>query len=198
MAKSPKTFNAAASNNPLINPPALPYGAPAFDKIKTEHFIPAIEWALEKVKEEIKAIKENKDEPSFENTIEALENAGEDFSRIAPIFHTFTSNNTTPELQKLEKKVNDLTNPVFSKISMDETLFNRIKAVYDNKDNLDLDTEQAMLLEKPLRTANDPVPCSERKIKSVWKKLIWHYRQKPPNLHKTPQTARPLITGLQQ
>lgn len=151
MAKSPKTFNAAASNNPLINPPALPYGAPAFDKIKTEHFIPAIEWALEKVKEEIKAIKENKDEPSFENTIEALENAGEDFSRIAPIFHTFTSNNTTPELQKLEKKVNDLTNPVFSKISMDETLFNRIKAVYDNKDNLDLDTEQAMLLEKTFK-----------------------------------------------
>lgn len=151
MAKSPKTFNAAASDNPLINPPALPYGAPAFDKIKTEHFMPAIEWALEKVQEEIKAIKENKDDPSFENTIEALENAGSDFERIASIFGTFTSNNTTPELQKLEKKVNDLTTPVFSKIAMDETLFNRIKTVYDEKDTLGLDAEESMLLERTFK-----------------------------------------------
>ncbi|MAE52123.1 MAG: hypothetical protein CMH27_09970, partial [Micavibrio sp.] len=152
MAKSPKTFNAAASDNPLINPPAMPYDAPAFDKIKTEHIMPAIEWSLEKIKAEIQAIKDNKDDPSFENTIEALENVGYDFSRIGTIFHTLTANNTTPELQKMEQKVNDLTTPLFSQIAMDETLFERIKAVYDNKDSLNLDAEQAMLLENTFKS----------------------------------------------
>ncbi len=152
MAKSPKTFNAAASDNPLINPPALPYGAPPFDAIKTAHFMPAIEWALEKVKAEVKAIKENKEKPSFENTIEALEHAGADFERISSIFHTFTSNNTTPELQKLEEKVNDITIPVFSQISMDETLFSRIKAVHDKINTLGLDNEQTMLLENMFKS----------------------------------------------
>ncbi len=148
MTKRPQNFNDSAAENPLINPPALSYGATAFDKIKTEHLEPALDWAMAKFLDEIEAIKNNQDAPSFENTIEALETAGEDLSRVVSAFHTLASNNADDEIRALEDVFDAKLTPVSSDIAMDEVLFTRIKSVYDAKDKLSLDTEQTTLLDK--------------------------------------------------
>jgi peptidyl-dipeptidase Dcp len=93
MAKSNKSFNAKASSNPLINPKDLPYGAPDFDSVKAEHLEPAIDWALDELLSNINAIKNNDDLPTFENTIEALENASEELSRVMSVFHVLSMTN---------------------------------------------------------------------------------------------------------
>lgn len=147
MAKKNASFNASASSNALINPPSLPHGAAAFDKIKTADLMPAIDWALNKLLEEIEAIKTNEDLPTFENTIEALEHAGADYGRVSAVFHTLSSVNTNDEIRELEKEVDKKTTPIFSDIAMDDVLFERIKTVYDAKDTLNLDAEQQRLLE---------------------------------------------------
>lgn len=147
MAKKNASFNASASSNALINPPSLPYDAPAFDKIKTADLMPAIEWALQKMLDEIEAIKTNDDLPTFENTIEALEHAGSDYKRVSAVFGTLGSVNTNDEIRALEVVVDEKTTPIFSDLSMDEALFERIKTVYDAKDTLKLDPEQAKLLD---------------------------------------------------
>ena len=80
MAKSDLTaFTAAVANNPLIQPSPLPFGAPVFDKVKIQHFKPAMDWAISQLLKEIEDIKTNPDLPTFENTIEALEYAGGGF-----------------------------------------------------------------------------------------------------------------------
>lgn len=154
MANSPKAFNVAANDNPLINPPQLPYGAPAFDKVEAAHILPAIEWALERFQANVEAIKNNPEAASFENTIVALELASADIERVKPILHTLASNNSNDAIREIEQTADSLITPVDSTISMDGTLFARIKAVYDVKDTLALDTEQTALLEK---TYNDRV-----------------------------------------
>ncbi|PJB70997.1 MAG: M3 family peptidase [Alphaproteobacteria bacterium CG_4_9_14_3_um_filter_47_13] len=148
MSSQPENFNAAASDNPLINPPALPYGAPAFDRIKTEHLEPAIDWAIAELQKEIEDIKNNPDMPSFANTIEALEHAGENLDRVLSVFHTFLNSNTNKDIQNLQKIINKKITPIMSDISMDDVFFARIKTVFDAKDKLGLANDQMMLLEK--------------------------------------------------
>lgn len=147
MAPKSKSFNASASDNPLINPKDMPYGAPDFSAIKTEHIEPAIDWALDKLLEEIDVIRDNDELPTFENTVEALELAGADYGRIMSVFHVLSMNNANDEIRALEVKIDKKTTPIFSELSMDDALFERIKSVYDAKDGLDLDQEQTMLLE---------------------------------------------------
>lgn len=142
-----QSFNASASDNPLINPPALPYGIPAFDKIKPEHLEPALNWAIDITKAEIDAVKNNPEAPSFENTIEALERAGNDLERISNVFQTLVNNNTNDAIRALEKVFVAKTTPLYGAIAMDDVLFARVKSLYDAKDTLGLDPEQMMLLE---------------------------------------------------
>lgn len=135
-------------DNPLVNPPDLPYGAPAFDRIKIEHFMPALDWALAKAREEIEVIKTNDDLPTFENTIEALTFAGVDLGRVSAVINTFTGVKGTDTLRDLEPEIDSKLSSFGSDVSLDEVLFERVRAVYDARAGLGLTSEQSVLLEK--------------------------------------------------
>lgn len=138
--------------NPLVNPPKLPYGAPAFDLITNDHFVPAIDWALANANAEIDAIKNNPALPTFKNTIEALEFAGSDLSRVSGIYHTFTNSKSSDELRALQESIADKMEKYSSAIKLDDALFARVEAVYKAKGMLKLDAEQSMLLDKTYKS----------------------------------------------
>ena len=95
-------------NNPLLEPSEAPYGAPAFDKIKVEHYKPAFEEAIKEGKAEIKAIIDNEEEPDFANTIEALEHAGSKLTNVSSIFFNLNECCTNPEMQQLAEDISPM------------------------------------------------------------------------------------------
>lgn len=135
------------SDNPLLAPSTIPYGAPAFDQIKEEHFLPAVKQAIEAARGNIDAIKGNDDEPDFKNTIVALECASEKLGTVAGVFYNQLSAAGTDELEKLAEEIGPLNANFSSDVSLDAELFNRVKAVYDKRDTLGLNEEETTLLE---------------------------------------------------
>ncbi|MDC6404816.1 MULTISPECIES: M3 family metallopeptidase [Maribacter] len=131
-------------NNPLLQP----FDTAPFSKIKTEHFKPAFLQAIEDAKAEIDAITGNTEEPTFENTIEALEFAGQQLDRISSIFFNLNSAETNDDIQKIAQEVSPLLSEFSNDITLNEALFKRIKEVYGKRDILGLDVEQKTLLEK--------------------------------------------------
>ncbi|MCQ2151317.1 MAG: M3 family metallopeptidase [Bacteroidales bacterium] len=134
------------NENPLLSESPLPYGAPQFDKIRTEHYVPAFEKAIESGKAEIDAIIANQEEPTFENTIEALEYAGEAYNNVASIFYNVLEADSNDELQNIAEQLAPMENEYSMYIALNEGLFNRVKAVYGKKDELGLAPEQMKLL----------------------------------------------------
>src|SRR5690554_248562 len=119
-----------------------------FSKIKNEHFLPAFEIAIEKARKEIDAITSNSEKPNFINTIEALDFSGEELDRISSIFFNLNSAETNEEIQKIAQEVSPLLSEFSNDVTLNEELFERVKAVYKEKDSLDLTTEQKTLLDK--------------------------------------------------
>ncbi len=134
-------------NNPLITESPLPYGAPQFDKIRNEHYLPAFEEAIRQGKQEIDAIVSNPDAPTFQNTIEALEYSGSLVNKVGSIFYNILEADASEELQEIAEKVSPMTTEYSMYISLNEGLFKRIKAVYDQRESLNLDPDQKKLLE---------------------------------------------------
>lgn len=134
--------------NPLMNPPALPHGVPAFDLIHNEHLLPALRWGIQKAKDSIEAIKNDPAPATFENTIEALEFSGEDLSRISAVFNCLCGSNTSDELRAIEEIADVELAHYHSDVSLDEKLFARVKAAYDTCHRDALNKEQRMLLEE--------------------------------------------------
>lgn len=135
-------------NNPLLTKSTLPYGAPQFDKIENQHYIPAFKKAIEEGKAEIDAIVNNPDTPSFENTIEALEYAGGTLSRISHIFYNLLEANTNEEMQNIAEAISPLTTEFAMYVSLNDGLFQRVKQIYDIMDNLKQTAEEKRLIEK--------------------------------------------------
>ena len=135
-------------NNPLLTKSTLPYGAPQFDKIETQHYIPAFKQAIEEGKAEIDAIVNNPDAPSFGNTIEALEYAGETLNRISHIFYNLLEANTNEEMQNIAEEISPLTTEFSMYVRLNDGLFQRIKSVYEQRESLNLDDVELRLLEK--------------------------------------------------
>ncbi|MBO6169910.1 MAG: M3 family metallopeptidase [Bacteroidales bacterium] len=133
--------------NPLLTESPLQYGAPQFDKIKTEHYLPAFEQSIKEAKAEIDAIVANPDAPSFENTIEALEDAGRRLERVSGIFFNILEADTNEELQEIAEKVSPMMNEYSMYVSLNEKLFERVKAVYQTRESLGLNTCQLRLLD---------------------------------------------------
>ena len=133
-------------NNPLLEPTPYRNDVPPLDLVKTEHFMPALEWAIEEAERELEAIKNVKD-PDFENVIIAMENSGKDLSRVASVFFGFDSVNVTDELTQIGEEFKTKLTQHGSKVSMDDGLFQQIKAVYDKKDELLLSPDQERLLD---------------------------------------------------
>jgi len=139
---------AELANNPLVNPPALPYGAPALDLVRTEHFQPAITFAIAGAKARIAGIRDNPEAPTFENTVEALEFSGALLGRVTAIFSAFSDANSSEGVRAIEEDINMAITRHGNDVMMDAALFARIKAVYDARESLTLDAEKSRLLEE--------------------------------------------------
>ena len=125
-----------------------PYGAPPFDRIVFEHFKPAFERGMSLQNEEIATIVESKEEPTFENVILAYDNSGEMLSRVSRVFSTLNSAETNEQMQALSAELSPLRAAHSDAITLNERLFDKIKAVYDKRNALGLDAEQLRLTEK--------------------------------------------------
>lgn len=135
-----------------MNPLLSPFDTAPFSKIKNEHFKPAFLQSIEDARAEIDAITENTDAPKFENTIEALEFSGQQLDRISSVFFNLNSAETNEEIQKIAQEISPLLSEFGNDITLNEALFKRVKAVYDQKDNLELTVEQNTLLDKKYKS----------------------------------------------
>ncbi|KXN99181.1 peptidase M3 [Aequorivita aquimaris] len=131
-------------NNPLLQP----FNTAPFSKIKNEHFLPAISKLIAETKAEIDEITSNSEAPTFKNTVEALENTGEQLDRATSIFFNLNSAETNDEIQKIAQEVSPMLTGFSNDMLLNETLFERIKTVYNQKYSLNLSEEQHMLLDK--------------------------------------------------
>lgn len=138
----------ANSDNPLFSVSTLPFEFPAFDKIKNEHFAPAFAEALRQHAAEIKAIADNQAEPSFDNTVVAMERAGQMLGRVSRIFSNLTATNTNPTLEALSRDLAPKLSVHSDSIFLNAALFKRIKSVYATRASLNLNPESLRLLER--------------------------------------------------
>lgn len=141
---------AADTGNPFLSEFETPYGTPDFDRIKVEHYEPAFLKGIEQQNEEIKAIVENPEEPSFENTIVALDNSGEILARVSGVFFALTEADTNDEMMALEAKIAPMLSEHSDNIFLNQELYKRVAAVHDQEEagKIQLTTEQHYLLDK--------------------------------------------------
>ncbi|HCO95247.1 MAG TPA: peptidase M3 [Phycisphaerales bacterium] len=133
--------------NILLKEWNTPFQTPPFDEIKDEHFMPAFLEAMEAEKAEVEVIANSEEEPTFKNTIEALEKSGELLNRVSRVFSCLNGANTNDELQNISKEVAPLRAKHNDDINLNEKLFARIKQIYQKKESLGLTAEQNILLE---------------------------------------------------
>ena len=136
------------NKNPFYSEYDTPHHTVPFDKIKMEHYEPAIMEGIEQHQAEVEAIINNPEAPTFENTIVALEYAGELLDRVVTVFFTLNSAETSDEMQELAQKLSPVLTEHSNNISLNEKLFERVKAVYETTDMSTLTTEQQRLLQK--------------------------------------------------
>lgn len=129
-----------------MTPPKTKNGVPAFDQIKPAHFLPAIDWAVDKARRNLDAIKAQQ-KPTFENTIAALETASADLDRIRATFENIEAVARDKDLDAISEQVSDRLSAFDSDVMLDADLFDRIKQVHDARATLKLDDDQKLLLE---------------------------------------------------
>ncbi len=134
-------------SNPFFSEYDTPFEVPPFEKIMAKHYMPAFEKGMAEGKEEIQAIATARKAPSFENTVEALDRAGDLLSKVSEVFFAQSSANTSDSLQNIEIEVSPLLSAYSDEILLNHDLFERIKSVYDNQEKFNLTAEQKFLLE---------------------------------------------------
>jgi len=142
---SKKSTNTVFMNN---NPLLQAFDTAPFTEIKNEHFKPAFLEAIDRARVEINTITDTTEKPNFQNTIEALEFSGQLLDRISSIFFNLNAAETNSEIQKIAQEISPLLSEFSNDIMLNETLFQKVKTVYLQKDNFSLTTEQQTLLEK--------------------------------------------------
>ena len=135
-------------DNPLLIPSDLPFGAPRFDLIRTEHWLPAFKAAIAEGKAEVDAIAANQETPDFANTVEALEFAGAALDRVSGLFFNLLEAESDDAMQQIAEEVSPLLTEYEMYVSLNETLFARVKAVWDGREALELAPDQRKLLEE--------------------------------------------------
>lgn len=143
-----KSDVAATTPNPFFTEYTTPYGVPPFDQIEVAHYKPALLKGMEEQTEEVKAIVSNPEEPTFENTIVALDQCGQLLQKTMYAFSGQSSVNTNDEIQELEREIYPMLSKHSDDISLNPALFARVKAVYENQAKFNLDKEQKKLLEE--------------------------------------------------
>ncbi len=146
------TVTSCNMENPLLTESKLPYGAPQFDKIRNEHYLPAFEQGIREAKAEIDDIANNEEEPTFANTIEAMEYAGQTLERVSGIFFNLMEADTDDEMQKIAEEVSPKLTEYSMYVTLNDKLFRRVKAVYDKRESLGLEQDQMRILENSYRS----------------------------------------------
>ena len=141
----------APTTNPLLTEWKTPFGVPPFGQIKPDDFMPAFEEAIRQHNAQVIAIVEDTSPPAFDNTVAALDDSGEALTRVNSVFGLLTGAETNDRLQAIEAKVEPMLAAHNDDIYLNESLFKRVKAVYDGRDSLKLGTEQATLLRNVYR-----------------------------------------------
>lgn len=135
-------------DNPFFSAWNTPYEIPDFARIKTEHYVPAFQEGMKQQKAEIEAIVNNGDAPTFANTIEAYEYSGQLLGTVSSVFFNLCECENSPEMEAIAEEVTPLLSAHGDDIALNDKLFARIKAVYDNRASLNLNPEQARLLDE--------------------------------------------------
>ena len=150
MAIAGATLNLTScmNKNPFFSEYNTPHETAPFNKIKLEHYEPALMEGIKQHQAEVDAIINNPETPTFENTIVALEYAGDLLDRVTTVFFTLNSAETSDEMQALAQKLSPVLTEHSNNISLNEKLFARVKAVYETTDKSKLTTEQQRLLQK--------------------------------------------------
>ncbi len=149
------TMLACTSSNPLLEQPNTPYGVPAFDQVKIEHYLPAFEAAIAENKAEIDAIVNNEAEPTFENTIVALDRAGLLLDRVSGVFFNVLEADGNDEMNAIAEQVSPMLSELSDGIILNDKLFQRVKFVYDQREQLGLNPEQMRLVTETYKSFAD-------------------------------------------
>ena len=139
------------NENPLLVESQLPFGAPDFSKIKTSDYMPAFKAAFQQTRDNIKAIVENPDEPTFMNTILALEESERTLDRVGRVFFALTNADKTDEIAAIEKEVTPMITELENEISFNKDLFERVRQVYE-REYESLQGEDKKLLEETYKS----------------------------------------------
>ena len=134
------------ASNPFLSKYRTPYSTAPFDKIKTEHYEPAFEAGIRQHQQEIDAIVNQRSTPTFENTIEALDRSGDLLTRVSSVFFALLSAESNDEMMEISQRISPKLSEHSNNINLNEGLFQRVKAVYDNREEMNLTPEQTMLL----------------------------------------------------
>ncbi len=157
--------------NPLLMESSAPFGAPEFDKIENKHYLPAFEAGIAEAKAEIDAIIANEEEPTFENTIEAMEYAGGTLNNVANIFYALMEANTNETMQAIAEQISPMLTEYSMYVSLNADLFDRVKAVYEKRNELGLAQDQMKLLEdnyKSFVRGGANLSDEDKKLYSKW------------------------------
>jgi peptidyl-dipeptidase Dcp len=157
--------------NPLLTESPLEYGAPQFDKIKDSHYMPAFKQAIKEAKADVDAIVANPDEPTFANTIEALEFSGENLDKVAGIFYNIMEAETSDKLQAIAEKISPMMTEFSMYVALNDKLFQRVKTVYEQRESLGLEPDQMRLLEKRYKEFARGGANLSKEDKAVYSKL---------------------------
>ncbi len=139
---------ASAQTNPFYAKYDTPHETPPFDKIKTEHFVPAFEKGIEEHQKEIDLIVENAESPTFQNTIEAMEYSGELLDKVSSVFFNLLSAENNDKMMELSQELSPKLSEHGNNINLNEKLFKKVKAIYENRLTSGLNAEQIRLVEK--------------------------------------------------
>ena len=199
-------MNLTQAQNPFLGKYTTPHGTAPFDKIKTEHFEPALQEGMKKQMAEIYAIVNNPEAPSFKNTIVALDKSGALLNRVQSVFSNLLSAETNDDLQGVAEKMMPLLTEHGNNISLNRKLFERVKAVYSQINKLKLSKEENRLLQKTYDSfvRNGANLEGEAKVKyraltSELSKLTLQYGQnilKETNNYELAITDKAKLTGL--
>jgi len=165
----------AKNDNPFFETYKNKYGAPPFDKIKNEHYMPAFKEGIKKHQAEIDSIADSKDAPTFDNTIAAMDFSGELLKKVSAVFFNLYSSNTNKEMDKIANEISPVLSEHNDNIYLNEKLFARVKTLYDNRSKLGLTAEQNRLLEKYhrnfIRSGAALNPEQQAKLREINKEL---------------------------
>lgn len=179
-----KNKQADNMENPFFSAWGTPYEIPDFQRIKTEHYMPAFQEGMARQKAEIDSIVNNTETPTFENTILAYEYSGQLLKEVSGVFFNLSECENSPEMEAIEEEVTPLLSAHGDDIALNAKLFERIKAVYDQRESLNLTPEQARLLEETYKGfvrsgANVPADKQDRfrELNEQIANLTMHFAQ---------------------